>query len=161
MTTTDRNGNRVNDFGVPVRPIDAEPAAAYHGDGEFKGAESQEVILRDALARAGVDLGAHDERIVQWFARLTDWSTFATVVSWIERARRDPEDFVPGGTLPPAAPGLHRVFVDLYAADFGPDDDTTPRRIWSISERAVTEIPREGWTDRMLDTINRGKSRRR
>ena len=85
---TDRNGNEINTLGVPTGPIEHEPTAVYHADGSFKDSQSQEVILRDALARADVELGPHDERIVEWFARIGDWSTFATVVSWIERARR-------------------------------------------------------------------------
>ena len=84
---TDRTGNEVNTFGIPTGPIEAEPTATRHGDGTFKDAAAQEVILRDALLRAGVELGEHDERIVSWFAHLADWSTFATVTSWIERAR--------------------------------------------------------------------------
>ncbi|WP_304456006.1 hypothetical protein [Nocardiopsis sp. YSL2] len=87
MTRTDRNGNQVNILGIPTGPIDRDPADCYHEDGTFKGSESQEVILRNALNQAGVELGTHDERIVEWFAQIGDWSTFATVVSWIDRAR--------------------------------------------------------------------------
>jgi len=100
MTRTDRNGNRVNELGIPAGPVDADPADAYHGDGEFKGAASQEVILRDTLLRAGVELGSHDERIVRWLSEVADWSTFATVASWIERADRARST----GTPPSPAP---------------------------------------------------------
>lgn len=156
---TDRNGNEIDTFGIPVGPVEADPAACYHDNGDFKDAASQEAILRDSLARAGVELGSHDERIVEWFARIGDWSTFATVVSWINRASlTDPVDTTPGGTLPPPGPGLDRFFASSYAVDFAPGDDA-PRRIWHITSRAVTEVPRERWTDRFLDMINRTKTR--
>ena len=50
---TDRTGNEVNTFGIPTGPIEAEPTATRHDDGTFKDAADQEVILRDALLRAG------------------------------------------------------------------------------------------------------------
>ncbi|GAB3724447.1 hypothetical protein [Nocardiopsis oceani] len=157
MTNTDRTGNPINEFGVPTGPIESDPTAVYHADGTFKGADSQEVILRDALMRAGVELGTHDERIVEWFARFGDWSTFATVVSWIERARRTEDELRPGGTLRPVAPGQYRVFAEMYAADFDNEDDETPRHVWSITERAVTEIPADKWTTRLLATLSKHK----
>lgn len=85
MTTTDPSG-------IPTGPIDHEPTAAYDDDGRFKDATAREVILRDALAQAGVELGVYDDRIVAWFAQFADWSTFATMTSWISRAGRAEDD---------------------------------------------------------------------
>lgn len=84
----DRNGNQVNAFGIPTGPVNAEPGQAYHDTGDFKTSADMEVILRDALMRAGVELGTHDERLVTWFVNLADWPTFATVTSWITRAHQ-------------------------------------------------------------------------
>lgn len=85
----DRNGNQVDTFGVPTGPIDSQPTAVYHTDGSFKGTESQEVIIRDALARSGVHMGDWDEEIICWLARVGDWSAVATVTSWINRAHQN------------------------------------------------------------------------
>jgi hypothetical protein len=64
---------------IPAGPIDTEPIG-------FRPSREQEAILRDLLAAAGVELGAYDERIVAWFADFADWSTFAVIASWIQRA---------------------------------------------------------------------------
>ena len=63
---------------IPAGPIDTEPIG-------FRPSREQEAILRDLLAAAGVELGAYDERIVAWLAGW-DWSTFAVIASWIQRA---------------------------------------------------------------------------
>lgn len=157
MAKTDRTGNRINEFGIPTGPVHTDPTACYHDNGDFKDADSQEAILRDALMRAGVELGSHDERIVEWFARIGDWSTFATVVSWIERARRDSDDFAPGGTLRPVAAGQYRVFAGMHAADFDEEDDQTPRHVWAITARAVTEVPADRWTAHLLAAFDAHK----
>lgn len=83
---TDRTGNEINTFGVPTGPIDHEPTACYHANGDFKDAASQEVILLDTLHRAGVELGEYDLRMVTHFAGFFDWQMMGTVASWIERA---------------------------------------------------------------------------
>lgn len=70
-----------NEFDIPIGPVDREPMGSRH-----RSREEQEVILRDALLAAGVDLGDYDERILRWFAEFADWSTFATITSWIQRA---------------------------------------------------------------------------
>ena len=88
MTKTDRNGNAINDFGVPTGPIDAEPAAAYHADGSFKDAASKEAILLDTLSRAGVELGEYDRSTAKHLAGFFDWQMMGTDASWIERERR-------------------------------------------------------------------------
>lgn len=61
--------------------LDADAAAATAGT-----RYGDSTTLRAALDDAGVTLGAHDERIVEW---LTGWerSTIQTVVGWINRAR--------------------------------------------------------------------------
>jgi len=70
-----------NEFGIPTGPIDNEPRGFRPGD-------EQEAILRDTLRAAGVELGEYDERIVKWLTGW-EWSTVATIASWVERARRD------------------------------------------------------------------------
>lgn len=51
--------------------------------------------LTEALGRAGVELGAYDERLADW---LTQWDdpTVQAVIGWVTRAN--------GGTQPPATP---------------------------------------------------------
>lgn len=73
----------VNEFDIPLGPLEDEPVGSRQ-----RSTGEREAILRDALRAAGVDLGAHDERIVVWFAQYADWSTFATMTSWVERAKR-------------------------------------------------------------------------
>jgi hypothetical protein len=68
-----------NPTGIPAGPIESEPL-------DYRPHAEQEAILRDVLATAGVELGAYDERIVSWFAGFADWSTFAVITSWIQRA---------------------------------------------------------------------------
>jgi hypothetical protein len=67
---------------IPTGPIDREPIG-------FRPTVEIEAILRDTLDAAGVELGAYDERIVTWFAQFADWSTFAVITSWIQRAGRE------------------------------------------------------------------------
>lgn len=86
MAKTDRTGNRINEFGVPLGPIDQEPTAAYHSDGTFKDAASKEAILLDTLRRAGVELGEYDRSTAKHLAGFFDWQMMGTVASWIERA---------------------------------------------------------------------------
>jgi hypothetical protein len=69
----------VEPTGIPAGPIESEPL-------DYRPHAEQEAILRDTLAGAGVELGAYDERIVRWFAGYADWSTFAVIASWIQRA---------------------------------------------------------------------------
>jgi hypothetical protein len=68
----------VEPTGIPAGPIESEPL-------DYRPHAEQEAILRDTLAGAGVELGAYDERIVPWLAGW-DWSTFAVIASWIQRA---------------------------------------------------------------------------
>ncbi|WP_406078730.1 hypothetical protein OG337_29000 [[Kitasatospora] papulosa] len=65
-------------FGIPFDPIGKAPTGCRPDD-------EQDAILRDALHAAGVELGAHDDRIVRWVAGW-EWSTVATIASWIQRA---------------------------------------------------------------------------
>jgi hypothetical protein len=68
-------------FGIPAGPIEAAPKGNRPHD-------EQDAILRDALLAAGVELGAYDERMVRWLAGW-EWSTVATIASWIKRAADD------------------------------------------------------------------------
>ncbi|MER6350644.1 hypothetical protein ABT186_02010 [Streptomyces sp. NPDC001634] len=63
---------------IPSGPIDREPV-------DYRPHAEQETILRATLTAAGVELGAYDERIVQWLAGW-GWGTVAVIASWIGRA---------------------------------------------------------------------------
>jgi hypothetical protein len=65
------------DARVPVGPVEAAP-------GGFVSSAEQRRILAGVLS--GVELGAWDERIVDWLAGW-DACTVLTVASWIVRAR--------------------------------------------------------------------------
>lgn len=65
--------------GVPVGPVQEAP-------GGFVPVAEQRRLLAEALA--GVELGAWDERILDWLAGW-DACTVLTVASWIVRARED------------------------------------------------------------------------
>lgn len=64
---------------IPTGPIENEPLAYWPS-------AEREAILRRIFAAAGVELGAYDERILRWFAEISDWGTFAVIASWIQRA---------------------------------------------------------------------------
>lgn len=64
---------------VAAEPLHTEPATPWATP------EDREAALVDALR--GVELGAHDERIVDWMLRLFDVGTLRTVVSLFERVR--------------------------------------------------------------------------
>ncbi|GAB3214339.1 hypothetical protein GCM10027294_53970 [Marinactinospora endophytica] len=55
------------------------PASGMPSDAEM------EQALLDALARAGVEVGAYDRQIAAWLAGM-GWTASATVTSWLERA---------------------------------------------------------------------------
>jgi hypothetical protein len=61
---------------VPDGPVEQPPAA-------FRPAERREAM---AHVLRGVQLGAHDERIIDWILQWDD-STIRTICSLIERAR--------------------------------------------------------------------------
>ena len=64
---------------VPAGPVREAP-------GGFFPRPVLERVLEDALA--GVELGAHDRRILAWMAGW-DASTVLTVASWVTRARAE------------------------------------------------------------------------
>ena len=76
-----------NTFGIPTGPVTERPDQWRHENGDPKDAQSMEAILRDTLLRRGVEPGEYDERMIRWFCDLADWGTFATIASWVERAR--------------------------------------------------------------------------
>lgn len=70
---------------IPSGPIDTEPLDLYEpGTGQDLVRTGREALAQ-ALAEAGVELGEHDQRIVQWLGGL-ELSTATTVASWIVRA---------------------------------------------------------------------------
>jgi hypothetical protein len=76
--------------GIPTGPIDREPLD--YPAGHFPSTAEKDVIMRDVFRAAGVELGAYDDRIVDWFAETTDWSTFVVVTSWVQRAGQAAKD---------------------------------------------------------------------
>jgi hypothetical protein len=69
---------------IPTGPIEREPRPT---PGEpLPSASEQEAALREVLATAGgVELGAYDERIIEWLGKW-EWSTVATIASWVQRS---------------------------------------------------------------------------
>jgi hypothetical protein len=67
---------------IPVGPIDAP------GPAGTATAKQQQVELISALEEAGVQPGAHDASVATWLATTWEWSTVATIASWIKRANR-------------------------------------------------------------------------
>lgn len=65
---------------APATPLDAEVPGPHVPPAE------REAALRDALS--GVELGAYDERIVEWAATFLDASTLRVFVSWLLRVRK-------------------------------------------------------------------------
>lgn len=63
---------------APAGPIATPPVSPY-----AEAEERREAVL-DALA--GLELGAYDLRIVEWFVNLDD-STLRVLVSWLLRVR--------------------------------------------------------------------------
>lgn len=66
---------------VPAGPVDDGPRGVP-SDTE------QRAALLAVLAEAGVELGKHDRRIVEWLGGW-EWSTVATVASWVRRAQQE------------------------------------------------------------------------
>ncbi|MFD3740490.1 hypothetical protein [Streptomyces sp. NPDC058629] len=68
---------------VPMGPVRTGPR------GFVSGPDQHQQMLA-VLAGAGVDLGDYDHRIVDWLTRSPgqDWSTVATIASWIQRAAK-------------------------------------------------------------------------
>ncbi|MGW1848594.1 hypothetical protein [Streptomyces sp. NPDC001966] len=63
---------------VPTGPVETSPRG-YVDDAE------QRAQLLAVLADAGIELGAYDQRIVDWLGGW-EWSTVATIASWVKRA---------------------------------------------------------------------------
>lgn len=76
---------QTNDAGIPTGPIDREPLD-YPEPGEYPDSNRKAEILRSVFRTAGVELGAYDERIAAWLADTSDWSMFAVITSWVQRA---------------------------------------------------------------------------
>lgn len=77
--------------GIPTGPIDREPLD-YPAPGVYPDTARKTEILTDVFRAAGVELGAYDDRIAIWLAQTADWSTFAVVASWVQRAAQAGKD---------------------------------------------------------------------
>jgi hypothetical protein len=66
---------------VPTGPVTTEPR------GSVSGPDQHEQLLA-VLAEAGIELGEYDHRIVEWLTVSPgyEWSTIATIASWVKRA---------------------------------------------------------------------------
>jgi hypothetical protein len=67
---------------VPQGPIETAPVG-------FAPREEYQRLLLEAMAAAGMELGAYDRVMVRWLAGL-DWPTVAPIVSWLLRAAEAP-----------------------------------------------------------------------
>ncbi|MFE6461556.1 hypothetical protein ACFVP0_29360 [Streptomyces cinereoruber] len=67
---------------VPTGPVETEPRG-------FVGAVEQHAVLLAELRAAGVEIGEYDRRIIEWLTLSPgyEWSTVATIASWVKRAR--------------------------------------------------------------------------
>jgi hypothetical protein len=68
----------MTEHSVAAEPIDSAPAGYAPPAEQFS-------VLQGELSAAGVEMGDYDRRVAQWVAGW-DWSTVATVTSWIKRA---------------------------------------------------------------------------
>lgn len=76
---------QTDDTGIPTGPIDREPLD-YPPPGDYPDSARKAEILENVFQAAGVEMGAYDQRIADWLAETADWSTFAVIVSWVQRA---------------------------------------------------------------------------
>ncbi|MCX5115512.1 hypothetical protein OOK13_45330 [Streptomyces sp. NBC_00378] len=69
---------------VPTGSVNTEPR------GFVSGPDQHEQLLA-VLADAGVELGDYDHRIIDWLTTSPgyEWSTIATIASWVKRAATD------------------------------------------------------------------------
>jgi hypothetical protein len=74
----------MTEYPIPAGPVDVEPRGT-------RSTEVKKAALQSALTAAGVELGAHDERVVSWLTEW-EWSTVATIASWINRAAAESKD---------------------------------------------------------------------
>ncbi|MFB7500090.1 hypothetical protein ACFC09_36325 [Streptomyces sp. NPDC056161] len=74
----------MTDIVIPEGPFETEPRAQYIGK------DTALELITDALAAAGVELGAYDRRIVDWQAGW-DSSSIVPLVSWLQRAAAEHE----------------------------------------------------------------------
>lgn len=73
---------------VPTGPVDLPPQG-------FVPNTEQQQILYDTLIESGVIPGHYDMRILRWVGDW-DWSTVATITSWIARAAAARDTAHPG-----------------------------------------------------------------
>jgi hypothetical protein len=76
----------------PLAPLESEPVSVHalfvsHPGGRYRRATTEERHAALLMALNGVDLGAYDERIVQWLAS-QEVPTVATVISLLLRVRK-------------------------------------------------------------------------
>ncbi|MEW1798154.1 hypothetical protein [Streptomyces niveus] len=76
----------INESGIPTGPIDREPLDYPAPSDVYPDTARKAEILTDVFRTAGVELGAYDNRIATWLAQTADWSTFAVITSWVQRA---------------------------------------------------------------------------
>lgn len=96
---TDRSTHRP----IPDTYINDEPR--YQGEPPNR--QDRLNILRGWLETSGVHLGDYDTKILYWAIDAWDWSTFATITSWIRRANE-------AGVAAGAAEGHETAMQEIY-----------------------------------------------
>lgn len=100
--------------GIPTGPVEREPLS-YATLGFHAPPEVRERLIRQVLDVAGVELGAHDERVAVWLAD-ADWGTVSTVAGWVQRAGRAGRE---AGAAAQQPVRNHDAQPDVAAAELG------------------------------------------
>lgn len=61
--------------------------------------------------------------------------------------------------IEPLEPGLERYFARMYAVDHRRGDPDDIVRIWSITERAITQVPEHHWTPDLIEHLRNQRYR--
>nr|WP_012901758.1 hypothetical protein [Streptomyces sp. Y27]AEB91041.1 hypothetical protein pWTY27_13 [Streptomyces sp. Y27] len=120
---------------VPTGPVETAPRGFVDDPQQLK-------ELHDVLDRAGIQLGAHDRRITEWVSGW-EWSTVATITSWVQRASTTP--------TPPADYAAEaqttdtiRDVLESYLDQVDPEDVDTDALAEQIAHRLAARTAAEG-----------------
>lgn len=102
---------------VPTGPVETAPR------GFVQDAQQLEE-LHDVLERAGVQLGAYDRRITEWVSGW-EWSTVATITSWVQRAATAPPRPPANDAAEERTTDAIRTVLESYLDQVDPEDVDT------------------------------------